>query len=82
MLNPDNAPTRKTAYAEKLMAMNDRELFQETKDKVWLSAYASNNPHSCFHWQCDYTYKEWVRRHGNGDQYDKAHKAVVRETCG
>ncbi len=75
--NPDNAPHKQTEYRSRLEAMDDAKLFEETKDKIWLSAYAANNPRSCYHWQCDATYDEWDRR-GKTDQYDQAHKQVSR----
>lgn len=66
---------KKPAYMEKLKSMTDEELFKECKDKIWLSAYASNNPRSCFHWQCDATYDEAKRRE-KVDLYSNAHKVV------
>lgn len=77
-MNPSNAPHKKTEYQSTLEAMTDEKLFEETKSKIWLSAYANNNPRSCYHWQCDFTYDEWMRR-GKGDQYGIAHKQVVAE---
>jgi len=71
--NPDNTPDKKEAYKAKILVMTDEELFGETEKKIWLSAFAANNPISCYHWQCDDTYTEWVRR-GKVDQYDRAHK--------
>ena len=71
-INPDNAPEKKEEYKVRLQAMADEELFKETKMKIWLSAYAANNPISCYHWQCDYTYDEWKRR-DKIDQYGVAH---------
>lgn len=76
--NPDNAPEKQAEYKAKLEAMSDTDLFKETKDKIWLSAYANNNPSSCFHWQCDFTHDEWMRRRGNSDEYARAHGEVVR----
>lgn len=75
--NPDNEPAKMEAYRLALEAMTDADLSRETKDKIWLSAYASNNPISCYHWQCDYTYNEWSRR-GLTDRYQQAHDAVPR----
>lgn len=80
-MNPDNAPEKKAEYKAKLEAMDDATLYAKTKEMVWLSAYANNNPRSCYHWQCDYTYDEWQRR-GKVEQYGKAHAETVKETCG
>ena len=71
----DNYGNPKSAYLAKIRAMSDGELYRETKDKIWLSAYASNNPRSDNHWQCDATYDEWVYR-GKVEEYNKAHKEV------
>jgi len=73
--NPDNAPAKKVEYNLRLTAMSDEALYKETKDKIWLSAYANNNPRSCYHWQCDDTYTEWKRR-GKVEQYSRAHTEV------
>ena len=80
--NPSNAPEKQEAYKAKLAAMTDEELFAEAKDKIWLSAYAANNPISCFHWQCDATYDESTkRRNGNSEEsiYSRAHKAAMHD---
>jgi hypothetical protein len=74
-LNYSNAPEAKVAYQAKLDAMSDNELFAETKDNIWGSAYAANNPVSCFHWERDYTRAEWQRR-GNAAQYGNAQTAL------
>lgn len=75
--NPDNAPHKQDEYLRLIEAMDDKTLFEETKNKIWLSAYASNNRHSCYHWQCDYTYSEWKRR-DNVSEYSRAHREVSR----
>ena len=75
--NPDNSTESQDRYIVKLQSATDEWLYGETKDMIWLSAYASNNPRSCYHWRCDATYVEWKRR-GNVDQYGKAHAEVSR----
>jgi hypothetical protein len=77
MKNPSNTPEKKAEYKAKLQRLTDDELYQETKDKIWFSAYANNNPHSCYHWQCDYTYDEWTRR-DKVDRYSEAWQAVSK----
>ena len=79
--NPSNAPEKQAAYKAKLQAMTDDKLADECSDKIWLSAYASNNPISCYHWQCDYTYDECARR-GKPSIYSKAHAELVKEARG
>ena len=78
--NPDNAPEVQEHYKVKLEAMTDAQLFHETNDKIWLSAHANNNPHSCFHWQADATYKEAQRR-GKPKIYSDAYR-VTYKGCG
>lgn len=61
--------------------MHDEHLYEETKRMIWLSAYANNNPRSCYHWMCDATYDEWKKRN-KIDQYKKAHSEVTRKVAG
>ena len=77
-VNPDNAPEKQEAYKVKLQAMTDAELLKESESKIWLSAFANNNPISCYHWQCDATYDEAVRR-GKPEIYSQAHKEASRQ---
>lgn len=60
-------------YAAQLAAMTDEELLEEATSKIWLSAYANNNPHSRYHDECDACYDEAARR-GKEDIYRRAHK--------
>ena len=39
----DNYGKLKKEYLDRLSEMDDDSLFDETKNKIWLSAYASNN---------------------------------------
>ena len=71
----DNYSNPRMDYVNKIQAMNDERLFNETKSNIWLSAYASNNPRSDYHWQCDLMYSEWERR-GKMEKYGEAHKEV------
>lgn len=70
----DNNGRPKTAYFEKLLAMKSETLFRETKEKIWLSAYASNNPRSDYHWQVDACYMVYQLR---GDEH--AYKQAFRQ---
>lgn len=74
----DNHGKPKREYLEHIAQMTTEELFKETKERIWLSAYANNNPRSDYHWQCDATYDEWQRR-GDDKSYAAAHKQVCRE---
>lgn len=69
----DNYGRPKWDYVRKLQNFSDDELFAETKQMIWLSAYANNNPRSDYHFQCDLCYNECVRR-GNEAMYSRAHK--------
>ena len=79
--NPDNAPEKQEAYRTKLEGLSDADLTKECSDKIWMSAYASNNPISCAHWQCDAVYNECVRR-GKQVIYKKVHEALMKEVRG
>lgn len=58
----DNYGKPTSDYVAKLEAMDDDELVKEASDRCWLSAYASNNPRSDYHWQTDALYAEAKRR--------------------
>jgi len=72
----DNYDKPKTEYLEKLVAMDREELFEETKNKIWLSAYAANNSKSDYHWQCTACYEVAKKFE---DLYDLAHKSVSKQ---
>jgi hypothetical protein len=78
--NPDNSEEKQAAYKEKLVSLDDHALFEECGKMIWLSAYAANNPASCYHWQCDSCYAETERRGkgGTGGIYDRAHKSQMK----
>ena len=80
-VNPDNAPAKQEAYRKKLEELSDAQLFREAKDKIWLSAYASNNPISCYHWQADATYEE-AKRRGKPEIYDHGFRETYRGCFG
>jgi hypothetical protein len=69
----DNSGKPKTDYLRKMVLMTDQELKKECESKIWLSAYASNNHRSDYHWHCDCCYDECKRR-GKEDIYSQAHK--------
>lgn len=74
----DNYGKPKSDYIEKIRCMDKDVLFQETKQKIWLSAYANNNPRSDYHWQCDACYDEWVNRNDTGS-YEKAWRSAANQ---
>jgi hypothetical protein len=74
----DNSGTPKSEYLTKIVLMSEDELKDECKSKIWLSAYADNNPRSNYHWQCDCCYDECARR-GKKEIYSNAHQQLVNE---
>jgi hypothetical protein len=83
MRNPsvDNYGKPKQLYFDRLAAMDEKALFEECKLKIWLSAYANNNPRSDYHWQVDACGDECDRR-GRKDIYKKAYDETYKEVCG
>lgn len=74
----DNYGRLKINYVLGIKSMSYEELFEETKHKIWLSAYANNNPQSDWHWQCDGCYDEWLRR-DDTESYKKAWNEVYKQ---
>ena len=74
----DNYGKPKRNYLAQLVKMSDKELYEECKSKIWLSAYANNNSRSDYHWHCDACYAECGRRNKK-DIYNKAYKDNVSE---
>ena len=60
-------------YADKIAALNENEFLKEAEHMIWLSAYASNNRKSDYHWQCDACYTEAQRR-GKPELYSEVHR--------
>lgn len=73
----DNYGKPRSEYLAKIAAMDDDALLNETENKIWLSAFAGNNPRSDFHWNVDACYDEWQHR-GKPEQYDVAYKEAVK----
>jgi len=73
----DNYGKPKSKYIARLRTMTPEELRKETENKIWLSAYAGNNPRSDFHWQCDACYGIYDDA-GNAKGYDDAYQSVKR----
>jgi len=76
--NPDNSAEKQAEYCAKLEAMENKALFDETRNRLWLSAYANNNPRSCYHWQVRACYDETQRRE-KPNLYESAYEALRRE---
>ena len=66
---------------ERIIAMNDIDLFSTTKTEIWHSAFANNNPHSDHHWIVDAIYCEWNAR-DKTEEYQRAYEETVAENRG
>lgn len=71
----DNHGHPKQEYLDKLSGMDDDSLRKACEEMIWLSAYANNNPHSDYHWQCDACHDECVKRNKR-EIYSSAHEKV------
>lgn len=72
----------KEEYAAKLQTLSDRELRKEAEQYIWLSAYASNNPRSAYHWMCSATYDEALRRDKVKQIYTAAYRELYEQETG
>jgi hypothetical protein len=73
----DNYGKPKQDFADALAAMSDADFIQRAEKSIWLSAYASNNRKSDYHWHADACYDEAQRR-GKPDLYRRAWAQAVR----
>ena len=76
----DNYGKPKSAYLMKIASLTDKKLEDEAENIIWLSAYASNNHRSDFHWQVDAIYDECQKRQDK-EIYNKAY-GRCRRGCG
>jgi hypothetical protein len=58
----DNQGVPKSEYLDRVARFDDSELLKEAKAKIWLSAFANNNPRSDYHWHVDAIYDECQKR--------------------
>lgn len=79
--NPDNAAIKQDKFCADLETLDDVVLKERTKQLIWLSAYAYNNPRSKYHWQVDACHDEAARRR-RPEIYVEAYDETVRENCG
>jgi hypothetical protein len=61
-LGKDNHGKPKKDFLSRLKNKTDEELFDVCDNYIWLSAYASNNSRSDYHWMCDACYDECEAR--------------------
>ena len=71
----DNDGKPRQLYVDRIAAMDDAALLEETELKIWLAAYAANNPRSDYHWHVSACYGEWCNR-GKESQYRVAYDAA------
>lgn len=74
----DNYRKPKADYINRLYGMTDDELSKECETKIWLSAYASNNPRSDYHWHCDACYDAAKDRDEQAAIYSNAYDKITR----
>jgi hypothetical protein len=74
----DNYGKPKSEYLEKLKGLDDALLGKECNMKIWLSAYANNNPRSDYHWHADACYDECQRRE-KPEIYNNEHKRLTSD---
>jgi hypothetical protein len=67
----DNYGKPRQEFADKLAAASDKDYLDIAEERIWLSAYADNNPRSDYHWQADACYEE-AKRRGKPELYSKA----------
>ena len=67
----DNRGNPRQTYANRIAEMSERAFLKEAEQKIWLSAFANNNPRSDYHWQADACFDEAARR-GQPDLYTRA----------
>ena len=71
----DNYGKPKSEYVARIKAMSVAELLKEAEHKIWLSAFAGNNPRSDYHWHVDVIWDECADR-SMPELYKKAYEAA------
>ena len=66
----DNYGRPRQEFADRISQESDEGLVLICEDYVWLSAYASNNPRSDYHWMVDACYDE-AKARGKVELYDR-----------
>lgn len=73
----DNSGKPRQEFADKIAVLDDAGFFKEAEHRIWLAAYANNNPRSDYQWQADACYDEAARR-GKPEIYSAAWKQASR----
>jgi hypothetical protein len=74
----DNFGKPRQEFADKIASLHDEDFLECAQKKIWLSAYANNNPRSDYHWQADACYDEAVRR-GKVELYQRAYEKAAAQ---
>lgn len=74
----DNYGRPKSLYLEKIAAMTDEELQDETEGMIYQSARCNNNTRADWHWMVDACYEECQKREDK-DIYKRAYKSIESE---
>ena len=69
----DNSQKPRRDYVAKVLAMTPEQLEHETEHKIWLSAFAANNPRSDYHWHVNVCYIVCGKHDG---MYQRAYDAA------
>jgi hypothetical protein len=69
----DNYGKPRSKYVELIADMDRATLLEEAENKIWLPAFAANNPRSDYHWHVNAIYDECVKRDDTGI-YEEAYK--------
>ena len=70
---------RKADWTAKLVAMTEGELRAACNQYIWLSAYATNNPKSDYHWMADACHDECERRGTVDEVYQAEWRKLATE---
>jgi hypothetical protein len=73
LIGKDNYGKPRQDFADCIATMDDTAFVEKAEQYIWLSAYASNNPRSDYHWMATATYNEAERR-GKPELYNRAWK--------
>ncbi len=77
----DNYGKLKSIYIDRILGMDDKALQKECEHTIWLSAFASNNHRSDYHWHVDVCYAV-CSMNDKTDIYKQAYKEVERGVKG
>ena len=74
----DNYGYPRANFIIKLQGLDEKHLYADTEQMIWLSSFSNNNPKSDYHWQCTACFNECERR-GRKDIYERAFKEASEQ---